>query len=101
METLLSSGKENIVFKPILITLMGYAEMERELTRERILSGLDEARRKGKKLGRPKGSVIDKTHLLEKHKKVVKELKTGMSIRKTAKICAVSVFTVQKVKRLM
>lgn len=101
METLLPNGKENILFKPILITLMGFAEMERELTRERILSGLEEAKRKGKKLGRPKGSVSNKDHLLKKHKKVVRELKVGTSIRKTAKICGVSSFTVQKIKALI
>ncbi len=36
--------------------LLALAEMERELIRERINSGLDRARSQGKKLGRPKGS---------------------------------------------
>jgi len=45
--------------------------------------------------------VTDKAHLLDKHKKIVKELKAGTSIRKTAKLCDVSTFTVQKIKGLL
>ncbi len=39
-----------------VINLLGLAEMERELIRERINSGLDRAKATGKKLGRPAGS---------------------------------------------
>ena len=33
--------------------LSGVAELERELIRERVVAGLERARRKGKRLGRP------------------------------------------------
>ena len=36
--------------------LSGFAEMEREMIRERILLGLERRRKEGKKLGRPTGS---------------------------------------------
>lgn len=44
--------------------LMVLAEYERELTLSRITSGLDEARAKGKTLGRPKGSKDTKRRAL-------------------------------------
>jgi len=40
--------------------LAGFAEMERELIRERILLGLKRRKAEGKPLGRPKGSKDDK-----------------------------------------
>ena len=36
--------------------LSGFAEMEREMIRDRILLGLERRKKEGKKLGRPKGS---------------------------------------------
>lgn len=40
--------------------LSGFAEMERELIRERILLGLERRRKQGKTMGRPKGSTDKK-----------------------------------------
>lgn len=101
METLLADGRPNFMFKPVLLTLVGFAEMERELLRERIRSGLDTARRKGKKLGRPTGITESADDVLDKYPKVVRELRAGMSVRKAAKICDVSPNTVQKVKQAL
>jgi DNA invertase Pin-like site-specific DNA recombinase len=98
METLLADGRTNFMFKPILLTLVGFAEMERELLRERIKSGLDTARRKGKKLGRPAGATETADDILAKYPAVVRNIRTGLSVRKIAKICDVSAGTVQKVK---
>ena len=98
METLLADGRANFMFKPILLTLVGFAEMERELLRERIKSGLDTARRKGKKLGRPAGATETADDILAKYPAVVRNIRTGLSVRKIAKICDVSAGTVQKVK---
>jgi DNA invertase Pin-like site-specific DNA recombinase len=100
METLLPNGKENIMFKPILVTLAGFAEMERELLRERIISGMKTAKRQGKNIGRPTGTA-EQTDVLEKYPKVVKGLKLGLSIRGTADFANVSSPTVQKVKKAM
>jgi len=99
METLLAGGRVNFMFKPILLTLIGFAEMERELLRERIKSGLDTARRKGKKLGRPEGATETADDVLAKYPAVVRQIRSGLSVRKIAKLCDVSPNTVQKVKQ--
>lgn len=101
METLLADGRANFMFKPILLTLVGFAEMERELLRERIKSGLDTARRRGQKLGRPTGVTETPDEVLDKYPRIVRELRAGMSVRKAAKICDVSPNTVQKVKQAL
>lgn len=101
METLLSDGRPNYMFKPILLTLMGFAEMEREQLRDRVKSGLENARRNGKRLGRPEGSTKSDKDLLKQYASVVRDLKNGLSIRKAAKLNDVSPNTVVKVKSAM
>jgi DNA invertase Pin-like site-specific DNA recombinase len=98
METLLPDGRENFMFKPILLTLLGFAEMELELTRERIKSGLKAAQKRGQKLGRPTGSGKEAADLLSQYRSLAADLKSGLSIRKAAKVHDVSPTTVQKVK---
>jgi len=95
------NGKPNSTFKLITDVLANVAEMERETIVFRIKSGLENAKKNGKTLGRRKGSTKTDEQFLLENKKVVKQLKEGMSIRKTAKICECSTFNVQKVKRLM
>ena len=77
------------------------ARSETETLRERINSGLAEARRKGVKLGRPKGTGYDTARLLELHKDVVRALKAGQSIRNAAKITGTGGSTVQRVAAAM
>ena len=101
METLLSDGKPNYMFKPILLTLMGFAEMEREQLRARVRSGLENARRKGITLGRPKGSTQSGKDLLRKYSGLKRDLQSGLSIRKAAKLHDVSPTTAHKVKQAM
>jgi DNA invertase Pin-like site-specific DNA recombinase len=76
------------------------ARAERETIVERIRSGLDEARRKGVKLGRPVGKD-DPAALLERHKDVVKQLRAGQSIRNTAAITGKGVSTVQRIRGIL
>jgi DNA invertase Pin-like site-specific DNA recombinase len=101
METLLSDGKTNFMFKPIILTLMGFAEMEREQLRERVKSGLENAKRKGKTLGRPNGSSKSDQDILKQYPAIVKQLKAERSIRETAKLCDVANGTVVKVKQAL
>ena len=101
METLLSDGRPNFMFKPIILTLMGFAEMEREQLRERVKSGLENARRKGKQLGRPEGSSKSDQDLLKQYPAVIRQLKADRSIRETAKLCDVAPATVQKIKKAL
>ena len=74
------------------------ARSETETLRERINSGLAEARRKGVKLGRPTGTGLEAAELLAKHKDVVRLLKDGQSVRNAAKITGKGPSTVQRVK---
>lgn len=98
VETLMPSGKRNPAASVMLALLAEMARNETETLRERINSGLAEARRKGVKLGRPSGTGLEGAALLEKHKDVVKALKAGQSVRNAAKITGKGVSTVQRVK---
>ena len=75
--------------------------METERLSERILSGLAQARRDGKQLGRPKGTVKTNEDLVADYPLVVKDLKKKLSIRQIAAIRQVSTDTVQRVKKAM
>jgi transposase len=50
------------------------------------------------KLGRPKGTTLDRRVFLQKHKDVLRQLKAGQSVRNAAKITGRGVSTVQRVK---
>lgn len=52
----------------------------------------------GSKLGRKEGYRKPKEDKAEEYKQVIKYLKQGINIRKTAKLCDVSASTVQRVK---
>lgn len=98
IETLMANGKRNPAAGIMLALLAEMARAELETMRERINSGLAEARRKGVRLGRPAGTGLDAAALLAKHKDVVKVLKAGHSIRNAAKITGKGVSTVQRIK---
>jgi DNA invertase Pin-like site-specific DNA recombinase len=98
IETLLPSGKRNPAAGIMLALLAEMARNEAETMKERINSGLAEARRKGKKLGRPEGSGYTPAQLLKEHKDIVRALNEGQSVRKAAKITDKGASTVQRVK---
>lgn len=93
----LKNGKRNPVAQFLFTLLAEFARLERETLRERILSGMDEARRQGKKIGRPDGTTEEKADFLKKYAPVIRNLRAGISVRKTAKLCDVSINTVRKV----
>ena len=98
IETLLPNGKRNPAAAIMFALLSEMAVAERETLVERIKSGLAEARRKGRTLGRPQGSTLSKKTFLEKHKDISRRLREGHSVRNTAKITGKGVSTVQRVK---
>lgn len=100
VETILANGKRNPAALIMLALLAEMARAEVETLRERINSGLAEARRKGVTLGRPKGTTVSKKELMEKHRDVLKQLRAGQSVRNTAKITGKGISTVQRVKTL-
>lgn len=101
IETLLPSGKRNPAASIMMAVMAEMARNEVEVLRERILSGLDEARRKGVRLGRKPGSKIQPQDLVKKHADVVRLLRQGQSIRHTAKIAGHAVSTIQRIKEAM
>lgn len=101
IETLDDDGKVNFQAEMLLHMLSLFAKRERETLIARINSGLEHARRCGKTLGRPTGTIENEKEFLKKHKSAIETLKLGLSIRKTAKLHEISTTTVQKIKRAM
>ena len=101
IETLLPNCKRNPAAAIMLALLAEMARAEKDTMRERIMSGLAEAKHQGKTLGRPKGTNLESAELLAKHKDIVRQLKEGQSVRNTAKIVGKGMSTVQRVKAAM
>jgi len=68
--------------------LATFAKLERERIRERTLAGIETARRKGKKIGRPY-AIFDRDRVLQMHK-------DGLSIRAITDKLNVSKTTVHR-----
>lgn len=97
--TLLDNEGKPSIFAPVMIaTLSTCAQLERENIKFRLNSGRQLYIEKGGKLGRKEGSIKSKEQKAEEYKQVIKELKRGTSVRKTAKLCDVSISTVQRIK---
>jgi DNA invertase Pin-like site-specific DNA recombinase len=91
--------KPNPAFRLIISVLANISEMERETMLERQKEGIALAKAKGVYKGRERGSKEVKDEFLSKYPNVIKELKSSdNSLRKVAKLCDVSLGTVQKVK---
>lgn len=94
-----ADGKEN-PYLAVMVSVLGVcAQMERENIAYRLNSGRKLAIEKGVKMGRKVGSVKTKEQKQEEYSKVIRALRAGKSVRDTAKICEVSVSTVQRVKK--
>lgn len=97
----LINDKPNSAFNMITSVLGNVAELERNQLLERQRQGIENAKKKGIYKGRREGSSMSKEVFLSKYKKVVKELNSGESVRRTAKICGCSASTVQRVKEYL
>ena len=98
--TLLPDGSENPMAKIILTVLALGAELERKSIVGRLNSGRERAKARGVRMGRPCGSKMSDSDLLEKYSAVAKKLRKGMPMRDVAKLCGVSMTTVKKVKKV-
>jgi DNA invertase Pin-like site-specific DNA recombinase len=101
VETLLPDGRRNPAAGMMLAILAEMAFAERETLIERIRSGLDAARRRGARLGRPPGTSLTADDLLAKHADVAALLRRGKSVRDTAGRTGKSPSTVKRVKAVM
>ena len=97
--TLSEDGQPNPMAKMITAVLSSFAEIERDNIRYRLNSGRELAKAKGVKMGRKVGSVKSKEKKADEYADVIRSLRKGKSIRDTAKLCEVSISTVQRVKR--
>jgi DNA invertase Pin-like site-specific DNA recombinase len=97
--TLNADGQPNPMAKMITAVLSSFAEIERDNIRFRLNSGRELAKAKGVKMGRKVGSVKSKEKKADEYANVIRSLRKGKSIRDTAKLCDVSISTVQRVKR--
>lgn len=95
------SGKVNGVMAIYISCLSFCAEKERENIAFRLNQGRQLAVEKGVKMGRPQGAIKTLDQLSQEYAPVIKSLKRGQSVRNTAKICSVSVSTVQRVKKAL
>jgi len=101
IETLNERCEINPMSQFMIQILTSISEMEKTTIRQRIVSGYDNFRKQGGKVGRKEGfKKIDEIVLIE-NKEVVKLLKQGYSIRKVMKLTDKSSGLVQKVKRLI
>jgi DNA invertase Pin-like site-specific DNA recombinase len=91
-------GKVNPTFNLITSVMANVSQMEREALLERQREGVAIAKAKGVYKGRAKGTTDSVDDILFKYKNVVKHLNKKQSLRNTAKLCNVSLGTVQKVK---
>ena len=94
-----ADGSKN-PFLTIFISVLGTcAEMERDNIKFRLNSGLRRYVALGGRIGRKQGSTKSKEKKQEEYAKVIKLLKSGQSVRNTAKLCEVGISTVQRVKK--
>ena len=99
VDTLLPSGEEN-TYATMLVTMLGLgAQMERSLILGRLNRGRKHAMENGVVMGRKPGYRKPREQKEKEYADVIKFLKKGVSIRKTAELCKVSPKTVQTVKK--
>ena len=102
LQTLID-GKENPVAKMMIGILGTLAEFELTRIKERQAEGIAKAKQKGSYAGRLTGSTESTETFANKKstKEVLKYLRQGYSISKTAKLSSTSTGTVKKVKKMI
>ena len=100
LESIDDSGNESFVTNIIIAIYSELAQEEKRILSERIKSGLAEARRKGKRMGRPEGAEYI-TGLKKKYAKLIADLQRGNSLTECCKLHGVSRNTVIKIKKVM
>lgn len=101
IDTILPNGDENPVAKMIFSIMSTLFEQERNNIKRKQRQGIEIAKLQGKYKGRKLNTTLSPDQLITKYPKVVKELQSGTSIRRTAKLCDISPTTVQNVKTAM
>ena len=97
----LIGGKPNPSFALIASVLLNISVLEREFLLDRQQQGIAIARQNNKYKGRLNGTTMSDVQILEKYKKVVKELNAGESLRRAAAIGECSLGTAQRVQKIL
>lgn len=100
LESLDHSGQESFVTNIIIAIYSELAQEEKRILSDRIRSGLAEARRKGKKIGRPEGKA-NIQEINKKYGKLIADLRKGTSLTDCSKLHSVSRNTVIKIRKLI
>ncbi len=101
LESIDENGNESFVTNIIIAIYSELAQEERRILSERVKSGVENARKKGKTIGRAKGTIISKDKLLRQYTKLTTDLKNGFSLNQCIKLHGVSKNTVIKVKKAL
>ena len=97
--TLFKDGKVDSIMA-IYVSCLGFcAEKERENIYYRLYQGRELAKAKGVKFGRKEGSIKTREQKRTEYAELIRAIKRGLSIRDAAKVCGVSVSTVQRIKK--
>ncbi|MGB3948912.1 MAG: recombinase family protein [Bacteroidia bacterium] len=99
LESLDEKGNESFITNVIINIYAELAQEEKRILSDRIRSGMESAKDKGKRIGRPKG-LEDEADVLKRYTKLLIDLRAGLSVRKAAKVHGVASNTVLKVKRV-
>jgi DNA invertase Pin-like site-specific DNA recombinase len=98
--TLLDDDKQPSMFAPVMLaTLSTCAALERENIKFRLNSGRALYIKNGGKLGRRAGSTKSIEKKKEEYKEVIKNLKSGIPIRKIAILTGTSASTIMRLKK--
>ena len=93
-ESMELNGKKDIQTKVMITMFSLFAEIERDLISERTKEGLARARKDGKLLGRPKGT-LGKSRLDGREKEIKDLMDKGVTKMNIARICGVTWPTIQ------
>ena len=93
-------GKPNPFLNIFISCLSFAASSELEAIKMRLNSGREKWLRDGGRPGKPKGAgVKSKAQLATEYKSIIRNLRSGQSVRNTAKITGFSQSTVQRIKK--
>jgi DNA invertase Pin-like site-specific DNA recombinase len=101
LSTLNSDKTINIMTQTMLTIGASFASLELKTTMQRMNSGRRKFIKDGGTLGRTEGTKETSQEFLSKHKDVLRNLKSGQSIRNTMILTNKSSGTVQKVKKIL
>lgn len=100
LDTLREDGEYNPGARLVFVVMAEIAYNEREVLRDRIKSGMAQAKADGKLIHRPKGSTQSDEKFKKKHSEIFKYLEKGNSVREIEKLTGKSKATIVKARRL-